>query len=383
MTCVSTGSDLFPLGIATGAAHCNRVEERAELSNNITGGAHTWLWGRRRMGKTSLIEQVLQDLTPTGTTAATVDLLVAHDAEDLEGRLRSTIAGVGARIAPKGRQAAQKLADAFRSLAPEVSFGAMGLKLRLSPAGPPAHGISELLLGLDRAAGLAERRVVFVFDEFQQLAQLAPRTAPRSLEGAIRHAVERSGNVTYLFSGSRKHLLAAMFESEERPLYRLCRKISLGRIGESDYRAFIGQAGETRWRQPVPVEAITRILALTTRHPYYVNALCGRLWGAPRPPDTPSVDAHWSRIVREDGRVASGRLIRLSAGQRAVLKAIARADGGVEHPGSHRFLSPLRLPTSTGNQAREVLEQEDLIRREDDGRWNLVDPVMASWLRAR
>ena len=52
-----------------------------------------------------------------------------------------------------------------------------------------------------------------------------------------------------------------------------------------------------------------------------------------------------------------------------------------EHPGSHRFLSALRLPVSTGNQAREVLEKEDLIRQGDDGRWTLVDPVVSAYLR--
>ena len=106
-----------------------------------------------------------------------------------------------------------------------------------------------------------------------------------------------------------------------------------------------------------------------------------RLWGARRPPTPESVDAQWSRIVEEEGRIVAGRVIRLSPSQRAVLRAIAHSDGGVEHPGSHRFLSALRLPTSTGNQAREVLEREDLIRQEDDGRWTLVDPVVSAYLR--
>ena len=88
------GTDLFPIGIATRAAHCNRTEERADLSRNIAGGMHTWLRGHRRTGKTSLIEQVLQDLAQTEIAATTVDLLVAHDAEDLEGRLRTAVAGV-------------------------------------------------------------------------------------------------------------------------------------------------------------------------------------------------------------------------------------------------------------------------------------------------
>ena len=59
---MSPEPNLFPLGVATGSAHCNRKEERAELAGNVLTGAHTWLWGQRRMGKTSLVEQVLQDL---------------------------------------------------------------------------------------------------------------------------------------------------------------------------------------------------------------------------------------------------------------------------------------------------------------------------------
>ncbi len=87
------------------------------------------------------------------------------------------------------------------------------------------------------------------------------------------------------------------------------------------------------------------------------------------------------RIVDEDGRVAAGRLQRLPASQRALLKAIAQSEDGVEHPGSHQFVSSLRLPASIANHARAALEQHDLIHRRGDGRWTLVDPVLSSYLR--
>lgn len=381
---MSPEPNLFPLGVATGSAHCNRTEERAELTGNVLAGAHTWLWGRRRMGKTSLVEQVLLDLAGgrRKVVAATIDLLVVHDAQDLEARFRAAVERLGARMVPKGRKSSGKLAEAFGALKPEFSFGAMGLGVRLSPPARPVQGIAEMLLGLDRAAGLYRRRAVVVLDEFQQLGQLKSGTAGHGPEGAVRHAVERARNVTYLFAGSQRHLLASMFEDEDRPLYRLCRKMTLDRIGAVDYRAFMRQAGLSRWRGPVADTAIDRILAATARHPYYVNALCARLWSGDRPPSVEAVDAAWSRIVDEDKRVAAGRLVRLPPSQRALLKAVAQARGGVEHPASLEFLSPLRLPTSTGNRAREVLEQEDLIRRDDDGRWVLVDPVMASYLRS-
>lgn len=74
----------------------------------------------------------------------------------------------------------------------------------------------------------------------------------------------------------------------------------------------------------------------------------------------------------QDKPVAAARVVGLSASQRALLRAIAQADEGVEHPLSHHFLSPIRLAASTGNRAKEVLEQEDLIRQDDDaaGAWS-------------
>ena len=43
-----------------------------------------------------------------------------------------------------------------------------------------------------------------------------------SIEASIRHAVERSENISYVFSGSNRHLLKQMFGGQGRPLYRLC-----------------------------------------------------------------------------------------------------------------------------------------------------------------
>ena len=372
--------DLFPLGVATGIAHCNRKAERAELVRNALEVRHTWLWGRRRMGKTSLVEQVVDDLDQSNhnVAVATTDLLVAHDAQDFETQLLKAVARLGVLIAPRGRAAARRLSEAFGALKPELSFGALGLSMKLTSPGQRGQGVVEALAGLDRAAGLQDRRAVLVLDEFQQLGGI---TGGAGLEGAIRHAVERLRHVTCWFAGSQRHLMASMFEREDRPLFRLCRKMTLGRIAAADYRPFLRAASERRWRSELADEATQRILDTTVRHPYYVNALCSRLWSASAPPTAETVDAAWERIVMEDKPIAAVRVTGLAAAQRALLRAIANADGGVAHPVSHEFLAPIRLATSTGNRAKEVLEREDHIRRDDDGRWRLVDPVLTSYLR--
>ncbi|MDE0348804.1 MAG: hypothetical protein OXM56_03760 [Gammaproteobacteria bacterium] len=376
---MAAAAELFPLGVATGRAHCNRLRERDELSGNIREGVHTWIWARRRIGKTSLIEQVVRDVAPDIVTAR-LDLLVIHDVNAFETRLRAAVEQAAALLPPRKQTSTSKLTRAFSAFKPELSLGAFGLRLKLAAPSRADEGIAEMLLALDDAAGAYGRRVAFVLDEFQQLSELQ-NGAPRSLEGAVRHAVERARNVTYVFAGSRKHLLGSMFEDEERPLYRLCRKMTLERIGAEDYRRFLLRAGRSRWRRRVPDDAIDRILTLTNRHPHYVNALCGPLWRADAAPTADSVEAMWARLVAEEGGVAAGRVARLAPSQRALLRGIAEAEHGVPHPTSHGFLGALRLPVSTGVRARDALERDDLIQREEDGRWMLVDPAMAAWLR--
>ncbi len=374
--------NLFPLGIATGAAHCNRSTERKTLRDNLRSGTHTWLWARRRMGKTSLVEQVLSELERgrPAIPSAKLDLNVVHDAESLELRIRREAARLGVAVVP-GRKKPQRLLKlAFDAFRPEFSVGAMGLKMSLRAPEAPAAGISDVLLALDAAARAVDRRAVFVLDEFQQLGSLSYGRNDITLEGAIRHAVERAGNISYVFSGSQRHLLADMFENPDRPLYRHCQKMVLERIGATDYHKFFERAAKARWGKRIGKELAAEILGLTFRHPYYVNALCSRLWSNTRPPATAAIGETWREIVAEDAAFVAHQVRTLSATQRAMLVGIAEA-GQVEHPTGREFLARCRLSASTGSQAKDVLEAEDLIRQNEDRHWELVDPVMAEYIR--
>lgn len=375
---ISLDRNLFPLGIAVGAAHCNRETERRRLAENIRSGRHTWLSARRRMGKTSLIEQVVLDLERRRRTVASValDLLVVHDAEALEGRLREAVADATAALLPKSRRVLDRVTKAFGSLKPSLSIGDDGFRLMLGAGETPIQTIEAALTGLDQIAEHRKRRVMFVFDEFQQIAGLKD-SAP--IEAAIRHAAERAKHVTFVFAGSERHLLAQMFEDPDRPLYRVCERMTLKRISKEDYASFLTNAAKTRWKRALAPEAIGRILAVTSRHPYYVNALCGNLWRERRPPSVQSVDRTWQRYVDEDKRRVAARVLELSPAQRAMLAALARQP--TPHPTAQRFLSGLRMPTSTGLQAKSVLERDDLIEQNPDGLWEVVDPVMGEYLR--
>ena len=377
-----TVKPLFPLGIATGAAHCNRRQERDQLKRQVHANTHTWLWARRRMGKTSLIAQVLGELERArpAIPSASLDLNLVHDAESLEAAIRHAVAELAIALVPKKQMPQRLLQKAFDRFRPEFTVGAPGFKMTLTPSSAPTDGIAEVLLALDAAAKTAKRQAVMVFDEFQQLGSLNYGHTDTTLEGAIRHAVERSTHVAYIFSGSQRSLLEAMFTDRNRPLYRLCQKMALERISVADYAKHLHKAAKARWGEPLGDTVLDTILAMTRRHPYYVNALCAVLWSSEKLPTMALVTDAWQRQIEQDTAVVAQTVRSLSATQRAMLVGIAVADT-VEHPTGRVFLAGLRLSASTGSAARRILEEEDLIRENDAGHWELVDPVMAAYLR--
>ena len=374
---------LFPLGIATGRAHCNRDTERQNLKEKILSGTHAWLWARRRMGKTSLIEQVLSELEKQRPSVPSIiiDLNIVYDAESLEERLRAGVADLAIQFKPKAQKAPAKLLKAFGRVDVSFSVGVGPVGLVIKKPEETLAGIRDLLIGLDKAAGAYKKRAVVVLDEFQQVKGLKFGRTDKTVEGTIKNAVERSKNVSYVFCGSQRHLLERMFELGDESLARHCEKISLRRIGREDYHRFIGKAARSKWRKKLDIKIIDKILDLTYRHPYYVNALCRRLWLRKGMPTIQSVETSWQVIAEEDGPLAAYVVRKLSSKQRAMLTGIAREPAGlVEYPTGQQFLEKVRLSGSTGGASLEVLENEDLVRKIEGG-WTLVDPVMAEYLR--
>ncbi|MEL6199651.1 MAG: hypothetical protein AAFR09_05525, partial [Pseudomonadota bacterium] len=108
------GDTLFPIGIATGAAFCNRNAERNELAQNILSGSHTWIMGVRRFGKTSLVSQVALELGRKRSVKVhteSVDLFVVHNITTLDKAIRDAVGRLTAQFVPKRRKAMDALLE--------------------------------------------------------------------------------------------------------------------------------------------------------------------------------------------------------------------------------------------------------------------------------
>ncbi|HFA59989.1 MAG TPA: hypothetical protein ENJ83_04790 [Rhodospirillales bacterium] len=371
--------ETFPLGLAIGPAFCDRIEERRRLAEAVFGPHHVWLSAPRRYGKSSLVAQALVDLERRRArlVQATVDLLPAYDAASAAGAILAAVGRASGQLLPGPARVAHWLRQTFGRLRAEAVVDAEGPRVRfaIGAAGPEA--VEAGLRGLDAAAARAKRRVVLVFDEFQQLAALGKEG--HAIEAAVRSIAQGTRASAYVFSGSRRSLLAQMFESPRRPLYRLCEGIPLARIPAEDYRAHLDRAARRRWHRGLSDAALEVIVGLTERHPHYVNRLCNRLWRRERMPGPAAVEEAWHAIVAAERDGFVSELARLTPPRRAVLVALARRP--TAQPTARAFLDLAGLAASTVRASLRWLLDEDLVELDPTtGEHRVLDPALRTYL---
>ena len=378
----ATTRQLFPRGIALGSAFCNRDRERAQLAGNILAGSprHSWISGRRRHGKSSLIAQTLEDVHKKRGVRiehAMVDVFVVHNLKTLDETLRDAIGVLSAKLLPRRKRALDFLGKAFSAFKPELTIGAGGLSVKLASEAPSAARIDAMLRALDSAAAHYDVRGVLVIDEFQQVSRLDEGHA---VEGAIRSVAQSAKALAFVFLGSERTLLAQMFEDRERPLYMLCDHVDVGRIQADAYRKFLGDAARLQWNAPIANRTLEALLRCTERHPFYVNALSRSLWDQERLPSEAAIEAAWAQLLADEAERFKVQLLAVPHLTRAVLKALAV--GPTATPTAQSFLTSLGLSVGTVSGAVKWLEERDLIWRDEENVLRPVDPLMGQYMKS-
>ncbi len=190
--------------------------------------------------------------------------------------------------------------------------------------------------------------------------------------------IQETKQLSVIFSGSHRRLLKSIFNDRKKPLYRLCDEVTLDRISEKDYLPFIRNLSVQEWGKPLSDEVITRVLNLTERHPYYVNAVCDKLFRSKALPGIPEVDQVFEEFMKRAYRERLQEAQDLSLAQKKLLVAIA--NGYNKELTGKDFLRFTELSSASAHKAKVDLEENDFIE-EVDGIYTLIDPLLALVIR--
>ncbi|MFD3303911.1 AAA family ATPase [Alteromonas macleodii] len=384
--------NLFPLRLAKAESFCNRVKERNELKNFIKAGHHIWLQALRRHGKSSLLLKVQEDFKQDNAAIVLhrVDLAFKSDADEIiialcKGALNLLTEMIEMSEHVNNENRFQKISNyilkTFSSFAPSMQIE-RGMPSITFTAKPSLDMLEKTLLTIDNEAKKRACRAVFVIDEFQQVGKTTSKNKQQkntSIEGTIRHCLELADNINYIFCGSENTLMEQAMEDKSRPLYNHTMKVSLGRISEECYKKHIGDLWEAEWGTPFGDEVFYAIQICTQLHPYYVNALCARLWLLD---DTPTIDdtiENWEEIVSQDSSDFKAIALKLTPNELKLLKALAVEPTSA--PTSTEFSQYHSIPIGSIPSTLEQLIKKDLVYETND-KFMVVNPVLAYMARS-
>ena len=236
----------------------------------------------------------------------------------------------------------------------------------------------EVLAAPEELAKRTKKIVVVVFDEFQQILQYDDDLTERQLRSSIQH----HKNVSYLFLGSRKHLLQNMFLGQSRPLYRAAAHYPLGPIATEHWQPFIA----SRFRMEI-IKIDTRQIAglceQTEGHPFYTQHLCHVLWAMTEPGtavDELSIEKALSELLGRESHAYVTLWETLTKNEQRLLRGLANSDVPPK-PFSSDFTRRYGLRSASNSQrAAQSLVLKDIIDHEQSS-FVITDRFLRLWIQ--
>src|SRR5262245_11089344 len=254
----------------------NRESELRSLEADILNGQNVVIFAPRRYGKSSLVWRAAQRLTAKKVLVAQVDLMTVATKEQLAARLAQAIYE---EIASPLYRARERAASVFRGLkvTPTMTLdpidGSVSFSFTAGYAPEDIDATLERLLQLPaELAAERKRRTCLVFDEFQEVLELG-----RGLPALMRSVFQEQPDVAHVYLGSKRAMMARIFNDENEPFWRSAKHMELGVIAPDEFGPFIRNRFEGTGRR-IDAAVLEGVLATTRGHPYATQELCYHIW---------------------------------------------------------------------------------------------------------
>ena len=252
----------------TGEAFCNRGAEQKDLIYYAQNSQNVLIFSHRRMGKTSLVHQVIQRLKKSKpkVNAVYIDLYGTLDENDFIDAILTGLTQIESKLERILKQmAGLKVTGGIDPLTNLPTLSAS-----IKPREKPEY--LEKALNL-LASYSTNQKLLVVFDEFQEVAKYSEA----GFEKRLRKVIQGHRNISYIFSGSQKHILIEMFDTAKRAFYKMARSYPLEKIEIRDYTDWAQKLFKKK-NVSVDEEIIVDIVERCDYQPMYIQQFLFDLW---------------------------------------------------------------------------------------------------------
>jgi uncharacterized protein len=352
----------------------NREEELRRIVSTLAGGNNIVLIAPRRFGKTSLVLNAADKLEEKGFTSIYFDFMPVFSRESfIEGYTKAIMGKQGSL-----EKGIKSFAKFIKGIRPKLTFDPMGSpEFSIDIIGPV---IEERVLGdvidlPERLAG-SRKKFILIIDEFQEIVKLNGE----NFENLFRSRIQHHRNVSYLFLGSKTHMITEMFSSKHRAFYNSGMLMNIGPLPIEESIKFLTSRFAASGIK-LEKETALFIIERAGNIPYYIQLLSAEIWQnvieKKRKIKIEIVEESARKIVNLKKDYYMELFGRQSKYQKKLLKALTMEG---ENIFSSAYAAKYRLSTaSTTQKAAGSLIEEGLIEKEE-AKYYINDPFFKEFI---
>lgn len=355
---------------------CDREKETAKIVSLLTNENNIALISPRRLGKTDLLRHCFQqpEIKEHYHTFI-IDIYATSSVRDFVNVFGKAVLD---ELRPKGRSVWTHFLNALASLRSEITFDINGQPtwgIGLGAITNPSATLDEIFAYLNQAG----RPCLVVIDEFQQITKYADGA---NIEAALRTHIQRCPNAHFVFSGSHRHLMGAIFTSPARPFYQSVTLINLPPISLEKYMPFCCRHFDLAGKHLDPnvvANLYGRFNGITSYMQKVMNILFSMTpRGSTCTPEM--IDTAIDDLLDFSSDTYETLLYQMPEKQRAIFMAIA-TEGEAKAISGSEFVRKYRLiSASSVTSAVKGLLEKDFITF-DKGIYQVYDQFFLLWLR--
>lgn len=355
---------------------CDRQAETEFLVKQIMNGRHTALISPRRMGKTGLIHHCFRQ--PTLNEHYHTFFIDIYATSSLTEFVFLFGKAIYDELKPKKTAWTERFFQMVRSL--RIGFkldavtGEPSFDIGLGDIQTPQTTLDEIFEYLEAA----DKPCLVAIDEFQQIGTYEEK----NVEALLRTKIQQCRKTSFIFSGSKRHVMSNMFNSSSKPFYQSAISMGLDPIPLTAYREFALRMFEERDKH-LEAALVDQVYQQLEGCTWFVQMMMNELFALTTPGgscDESKLDTAWENVIRSQEGSYKDMLSHLAPKQKLVLQAIAK-ERQVSGITSSAFIKKYKLPSASSVQsAVKPLLKHDIVTQEGDT-YRVYDYFFAEWLR--
>lgn len=355
---------------------CDREMETANLIKQIKNGRNVALISPRRMGKTGLIEHCFQqEEISDNYYLFYIDIYATTSFSEFVYLFGKTIYE---QLKPKKSQFKEKFFNFLTSL--RVGFkldkltGEPTFDIGLGDIQTPTTTLDEIFNYLESA----DKPCVVAIDEFQQIREYPDK----NIEALLRTKIQQCKQTSFIFCGSKRHMMSNIFNSPSKPFYQSVNFMGLSPIPLETYIPFAKRMFNL-YSKYIEDSVIKQVYTQFNGCTWFVQLMMNELFAITTGSgycSTDKIETAWENIISQQEINYKEQMALLPPKQKLILLAIAK-EGKAYNITSADFIKRHNLVSASSVQsAIRTLVKNDIITK-DGNCYKIYDYFFAEWLK--